>query len=631
MKRKLVFLWVILGVCMAAQATTPCAIANLDGRVSGVHKRVDAGSSLRKNQMEENSFISTLYVDLASGKRMTIDPWVMPLAPTPTLLSPVPGQVNSVGRWIDFKVKVNDIRTKKCKIEMISIATGIAINFTSTFPVVGIVSNGEFNLRSYFDPLNIGEGDYSVIVTNLGDLPTDIYEQSVYTVQLKLVIPKLVLPVPNSVINIPSKMLNIAFEHNEAAQARIRILSTAPVKEIFNKLLDFKFSAPRPILDVLVQIPGLKPYQKYVIELTTYDFIGIPLGQRSYTFFTGSKKGGKAPSLSFLTNTNLVYLCGDYRDQSMSGDIVVQANDPNTALLRLNVFTQDGEEIIATYSVGPPSYFDRRIVEITSPSQIKTPLRYRLTLPGVALNPVLLTFRLTALDSFGKVIRQTTRSNVRIVAQPMSQVLEPIVIYPQEGQIQVSVQPKLETNTIKGHCRLVLTAFYEIDTYPADWQGTDYQKSSQLLVSASQGSYWIPSTPLKPNTTYEWAISYRNPETTYGSTTLRKIIRFTTGSSSLVASARFMEGIHRIGDARLVGASLIMPNTFDQELSIQIAPQFAQTQVRVFAHDGRLLFEKQATGGKTLSFQTENLRTGVYVVQIYDNEGHYEQLKLVKQ
>ncbi len=162
-----------------------------------------------------------------------------------------------------------------------------------------------------------------------------------------------------------------------------------------------------------------------------------------------------------------------------------------------------------------------------------------------------------------------------------------------------------------------------------DFQLSTSSDFSTLLVDRNitgQNFYAASEAPLEYSTTYYARVrSYAtNDPAGSSNSTPWFSYSFTTipppaGRTSAAAAA--------MGEI-LVG-SMIAPNPYEDEFVLKVSPNYKKVVITVLNQMGQVIHTKEATGGNNLSLGNK-FPSGLYVVQIADEKGSTEVLKVVK-
>ncbi|MDJ1504255.1 T9SS type A sorting domain-containing protein [Xanthocytophaga agilis] len=409
--------------------------------------------------------------------------------------------------------------------------------------------------------------------------------------------PVLVSPADRSTVNILAPVvLKVQANDVSAKKIYLKILLNDPRKLAYETNQNVVSGQPNSFA---VPSNALITGQQYLIEVKTVTASGQLVAQKYYTIFTISQPlpvQTKPLLISPADTLNLYEL-------SRGFELSVNANNPNARKITVNF------ELGAIQSVS--STFALTTQQATQPLAVA----YSFDAAALPRNQVMLKkLVLTCADSQGSVLSQNTYSIPVIVRGPLS----PQFISPVAGATGVSLTPTIVTgNYSTKECVQWIFTSYEIDRYPADWAGEDYISAPV----ASNANQWTVPKALKPNTKYE--VRVRGGWVCYSSSFVTST--FTTGgsSSSRVAGATIGDDLDR--------ASIVSPNPFVEELSIQLNPSFQNATVKVLAMDGRVVFTQQASAEESVRFKDNFLAPGLYLVHITDQSGKKEQFKVVKQ
>ncbi|MDJ1504849.1 T9SS type A sorting domain-containing protein [Xanthocytophaga agilis] len=226
---------------------------------------------------------------------------------------------------------------------------------------------------------------------------------------------------------------------------------------------------------------------------------------------------------------------------------------------------------------------------------------------------------LKGLDNNGNLIDQSYST---IFVTGLGNIL-PGVTSISNGATDVSLNP---TITVKPYtsCGNLLKVQYILDTYPINSTG-NYTENYQSASFDSAVYSWTVPQALKPNTEYEvWTVFVTDYP--WDAPRLIQSTRFTTttsGSSARVAGATTSNELGQ--------HSLLSPNPFSDQLSIQLHTGYQKATVSVVSMDGRVVFSKSASANEQVSFKDNSLPAGLYLVRISDQTGIKEQFKVVKQ
>ena len=223
--------------------------------------------------------------------------------------------------------------------------------------------------------------------------------------------------------------------------------------------------------------------------------------------------------------------------------------------------------------------------------------------------------KITTVDSLGNVLAE----NTYMVPTTGPNRKAPDFMSPLAGATDVSLTPMIQMEEyLANSCEHMAFISYEIDTYPADWQGSDYIKAN-VVSSASQ---WQCPTSLLSNTKYEVRVNYAFT----GIGALSSVSQvFTTGSSSARAATSLVSTVLQESE------SVASPNPFAKELAVKLHPGYEKATITVISQQGQRLFTQESTGGQTIRFNADGLHSGIYLIRITDGRGHEENMKVIKQ
>jgi|GEM_PF-5704952 len=222
--------------------------------------------------------------------------------------------------------------------------------------------------------------------------------------------------------------------------------------------------------------------------------------------------------------------------------------------------------------------------------------------------------KLTTLDASGYILAESVYNVPTTVPNRKA----PDFLSLANGESGISTKPVIVMgNYPNNSCERVGFLSYEIDRYPADWAGSDYI----IENVSSETAQWQPATELLPDTKYEIRVNFYFAGIATSSSVVSS---FTTGSSSARAAAAAMS-------SELESKSVVSPNPFASEVSIQLHSGYQKATVTVISQQGQVVFSKESKGGESVQFKGAALDSGLYLVRISDGNGINEQFKLIKQ
>lgn len=220
-------------------------------------------------------------------------------------------------------------------------------------------------------------------------------------------------------------------------------------------------------------------------------------------------------------------------------------------------------------------------------------------------------------DSAGATISSRTVPFVVKKALPQA----PQFMYPTNNASLASTEANIRIGEWPGDmgCVGLGAVQYELDTYPADWQGPDYISRTVRRSYGPDSLYQWSLEGLLPNTKYQVRASFINTALPIPT---QSEITFTTGASSArVAAAASRE---------LESQSVVSPNPFTDETSIQLHNGYQKVTVTVISQQGQILLTKESKGGESVSFKASGLHSGLYLVRISEGNQLKEQFKVIK-
>ncbi|MDJ1506264.1 T9SS type A sorting domain-containing protein [Xanthocytophaga agilis] len=409
--------------------------------------------------------------------------------------------------------------------------------------------------------------------------------------------PLVISPADRSTVNVAAPLV-IKTQANDslAAQVKVKILLNDPRTFVYEATQNAASTNQFLIADA-----PLQPGNQYLIEVSTLGSHGYVIGQTYYTIFTEYVPVVEAkPFLINSADTLVLYETNRYFGFN------VNPNNPNA------------RKITVRFYVGSPYTADTKT--LTSDEAVQ-PVNFTYIYDATQIEKGIVHFKeltITTFDSLGTILAQNTYNVPYIVPTPKAAEF----ISPTTGATDVSTTPTITLGNYStnpnGGCTQWIFISYEIDRYPADWQGEDY-----IRQNVSQNvNQWTPSVALQPNTKYEVRVS--GGFVCYGPTSVTST--FTTGGGSL--SSRLAGAA--ISD-ELDSPSIVSPNPFSDQVSIQLKPTYQNANVTLMSMQGRVLFSKKASANETISFKDNSLAPGLYLINITDQTGKNEQFKIIKQ
>ncbi|MDJ1496447.1 T9SS type A sorting domain-containing protein [Cytophagaceae bacterium DM2B3-1] len=267
---------------------------------------------------------------------------------------------------------------------------------------------------------------------------------------------------------------------------------------------------------------ALKPGVKYQVKVT-YRNGGAPFPplEVSETFTTIARPLSQ-PLLVSPAPDSTLYLV-PFIMSSNGGDVTVNANDSRARYIRIDIFKTSTGEKVNYQRNGGVTY--KLLTAETAQENVSA----GAFINGFDGTPYAAEVLLTTKDSLGAMIGQS-KYNITIKPLPADSTLVVEFIDPVQGQTNVPLRPTIrvrEPENISQHQLYIFYGSYEIDRYPADWQGSDYQLD---LVLNRGITSWQPAATLQPNTTYQVRVEYLVPG--YGSSDKQSILTFTTGPAA---------------------------------------------------------------------------------------------------
>ncbi len=326
------------------------------------------------------------------------------------------------------------------------------------------------------------------------------------------------------------------------------------------------------------------------------------------TFTTGA--GSEKPTLSYPAPDSRL---DPYVNR---GFFTASANDSTARKLSLKVFVNDPRQLIWEETKDLPASSTNRpdVTFSKSPEQLDYNQQY---LAEVA-----------TLDGNEQMIKQ--QYYTFFTSLPLTLNPYPELVTPAQSASNVSLNPVISVKApqLPFYGEELQEVYYALDTYPADWSGTDYQSESKTVTTdywtpkAADLYQWAPTQALKPDTKYQVRIIFHAPGAVKDQYDLKKDFTFTTGSSTMRLSG---------SDSRYVSTTIAMPNPFSNELTIQLDKKYTQAQVQLIGMKGQILAQQKGSAQKPIVFCGDNLTPGLYVVRITDATGKGEQFKVIKQ
>ncbi|MDJ1494707.1 T9SS type A sorting domain-containing protein [Cytophagaceae bacterium DM2B3-1] len=272
----------------------------------------------------------------------------------------------------------------------------------------------------------------------------------------------------------------------------------------------YSWTVPQPLL------PGTE-YEARVLFTTNYPWRGPLMNGFKFT----TKQQALPVLISPVESTSWV-LCENER-KFVNNGITFNANDPNAKKATVKITNKEtGKEIGTT--LWPASM--PIVVSFANAEQATSdhPISISIFADTTHFESLI---QINTYDSVNTLL--ATRSyTIPTYIKRFYRVLTPEFISPANGATNVSLTPAIQVTrpveTDQACNREVIFYSYEIDRYPADWGGEDYQVQ---LVDNTVTS-WQPPVALKPGTTYQVRVNYRNANTPFSPMSITE--SFTTGT-----------------------------------------------------------------------------------------------------
>ncbi len=334
-----------------------------------------------------------------------------------------------------------------------------------------------------------------------------VFISSIFTTSYAINSPVLLSPQANSTVTI-SSLSGFEANANEptARKLTIKVMLNDPRTLVYQNSAPFATAteATTPVPFLFSGSNPLKAGQQYLVELKTESANGSLLKQQYFTFFTSSQTVGE-PLLVKPAVNDTVYLRSAYLNYDGT-TMTVNANEPRATRIAINVFHAiTGEQVNYQREGAATAKGFATPAEATQNTELSmfiANLHHEKVYPAKIF--------LSTYASGGALLAQK-QFNVFIKPRPSVDSVYALFTNPTEGQTGVSLQPTIslrESEEIEKHgIRFIITS-YELDRYPADWQGEDYQKLVFNGGGTSLEKSWKPTTALKPGTKYLVQVSY---------------------------------------------------------------------------------------------------------------------------
>ncbi len=415
--------------------------------------------------------------------------------------------------------------------------------------------------------------------------------------------PVLMSPADRATVNLANPLVIMAKANDASARKlSVKVLLNDPRQQVYETSKAVAADQTQTPQNFAVSTSVLLPEKQYLIELKTTNASGQMVGQRYFTFFTGSAVAPE-PKPYLVTPSPGAKLV--FCDLVAFVGITVNANNPRAR----KIFVKG----IGSIDSSPDNAIELMPQQATSTVGAAfrigyPPNSYAAFQPGEVRMKEL---KLTTVDSLGNILAESTY----MVPTTGPDRKAPDFISPATNAVGVSTRPTIVMgNYPDNSCEKWIFISYELDRYPADWMGSDYL-TEQV---ASTASTWQPQTELAPNTRYE--IRVNGGFTGVGAGPIAVTSTFTTGSSPA-----------RLAGAEMLAQSAVFPNPFANEFSIQLHNNYQKATITVISQQGQLLLSKESQGGELVPFKGDGLHSGLYLVRISDGSGLKEQFKVVKQ
>ncbi|MDJ1480239.1 T9SS type A sorting domain-containing protein [Cytophagaceae bacterium YF14B1] len=264
---------------------------------------------------------------------------------------------------------------------------------------------------------------------------------------------------------------------------------------------------------------ALKPGVKYQVKVT-YLNGGAPFPPLEVTeTFTTVSRSVSHPLLISPVPDSTLYLVSFVMNRD-GGYLTVNANDARARTIRADIFKKSTGEQVDYQRNGGITY------TLLTAETAQENVSVSAFIQPFDRTPYAAEVLLTTRDSLGAMLGQS-RYNITIKPRPADSTIAVEFIDPVQEQTNVSLRPTIrvrETQNLPPHELYLFYTSYEIDRYPADWQGSDYQLD---LVKSRGITSWQPAAMLQPNTSYQVRVKYVVPG--YGSLDKQSILTFTTG------------------------------------------------------------------------------------------------------
>ncbi|MDJ1501265.1 T9SS type A sorting domain-containing protein [Xanthocytophaga agilis] len=273
----------------------------------------------------------------------------------------------------------------------------------------------------------------------------------------------------------------------------------------------YSWTVPQPLL------PGTE-YEVRVAFTTDYIW--------RFPLMNGFRFTTKPQALPVLVNpveSTTWVLCENER-KIVNNGITFNANDTNARKATVKITDkQTGRELGGTQWPGSMPI----VVSFANAQQATSNHQVNISIFGDSTHFESL-IQINTYDSANTLL--ATRSyTIPTYVKRFYRVLTPEFISPANGATNVSLTPTIQvTRPVENDqaCnREVVFYSYEIDRYPADWEGEDYQVQSVGRTVAS----WQPLVALKPGTTYQVRVNYLNTNTPFSLMSITE--SFTTGTA----------------------------------------------------------------------------------------------------
>ncbi|MDJ1494906.1 T9SS type A sorting domain-containing protein [Cytophagaceae bacterium DM2B3-1] len=264
------------------------------------------------------------------------------------------------------------------------------------------------------------------------------------------------------------------------------------------------------------QLPNLKAGTRYVLKVN-YVVLGAPgtnpsTGKEATVTFTTQPgvSSSKPLLISPKPDSALVLSERGVFYKSM-GTYTVNANNPLARSMNVKVLNAKTGEQINYVRGGPVSEIYLQDAQAATSNVSRTQFIYEGSISeGITGKPFGGKVSIITYDSL-HVLLDSASYPITVIPRPFSKDIPIQLLSPTPGQsnvaLPVQVRIKHPDTTPFTDIEFVYSG-YEIDQYPADWQGSDFRKNTTVkrYFSGSIGSWDIDS--LQPGTTYQLKLNY---------------------------------------------------------------------------------------------------------------------------